>query len=97
MEPGAMTILAGALLAIGAALVSLARRTYGRPPLWRSWAALAGAASCLALGIGLVVIDPRALVETPVVLMAGFCLFEGSLALLSLMAAAGRPQPRWLS
>ncbi len=29
--------------------------------------------------------------------VAAFCLFEGSLALLSLMAAAGRPQPKWLS
>ena len=38
-----------------------------------------------------------AIVETPVLLVAGFCLFEGSLALLSLMAAAGRPQPKWLS
>ena len=92
-----MTLLAGGLLAIAAVLVSLARRTYGRPPLWRSWAALAGAVVCLGFGAALVVIDPRAIVETPVVFVAGFCLFEGSLALLSLMAAAGRPQPRWLS
>ena len=92
-----MTLLAGALLTIGAVLVSLARRTYGRPPLWRSWAALGGAALCLCLGAGLVVVEPKALVEPPVIFVAGFCLFEGSLALLSLMAAAGRPQPKWLS
>ena len=59
--------------------------------------ALAGAVVCLGFGVALVIIEPSALVETPVVFVAGFCLFEGSLALLSLMAAAGRPQPRWLS
>lgn len=92
-----MTLLAGGLLAIAAVLVSLARRTHGKPPLWRSWAALAGAIACFGFGVALVIVEPRALVETPVLLVAGFCLFEGSLALLSLMAAAGRPQPRWLS
>ena len=49
------------------------------------------------VGVALVVVHPSAIVETPVLLVAGFCLFEGSLALLSLMAAAGRPQPKWLS
>lgn len=92
-----MTLLAGGLLAIGAGLVGVARRTHGRPPLWRSKAALAGAILCLALGGVVVALDPSALVETPVLFVAGFCLFEGSLALLSLMAAAGRPQPKWLS
>ena len=92
-----MTMLAGGLLAIAAVLVSLARRTYGRPPLWRSRAALAGSIACLVLAGVLVAFDPSALVETPVLFVAGFCLFEGSLALLSLMAAAGRPQPKWLS
>ena len=92
-----MTLLAGGLLAIGAGLVGVARRTHGVPPLWRSKAALAGAVACLALGAVLVALHPSALVETPVLFVAGFCLFEGSLALLSLMAAAGRPQPKWLS
>lgn len=92
-----MTMLAGGLLAIAAVLVSLARRTYGRPPLWRSQVALAGAIVCLLAGAGLVALDPSALVETPVLFVAAFCLFEGSLAFLSLMAAAGRPQPKWLS
>jgi len=92
-----MTLLAGGLLAIGAGLVGVARRTHGRPPLWRSKVALAGAVLCLVLGGALVVVDPSALVQTPVLFVAGFCLFEGSLALLSLMAAAGRPQPKWLS
>ena len=92
-----MTLLAGAFLAIAAGLVGVARRTHGRPPLWRSWAALAGAVVCLIFGTALVVVHPSAIVETPVLFVAGFCLFEGSLALLSLMAAAGRPQPKWLS
>jgi uncharacterized membrane protein YgdD (TMEM256/DUF423 family) len=92
-----MTLLAGGLLAIAAGLVGVARRTHGRPPLWRSWAALAGAVVCLVFGVALVVLHPSAIVETPVLFVAGFCLFEGSLALLSLMAAAGRPQPKWLS
>ncbi|KQW70845.1 hypothetical protein ASE17_18475 [Phenylobacterium sp. Root77] len=92
-----MTLLLGGLLAVAAGLVGVARRTYGRPPLWRSWAALAGAVVCLGSGIALVIVEPSAIVETPVLFVAGFCLFEGSLALLSLMAAAGRPQPKWLS
>lgn len=92
-----MMLLAGGLLAIAAGLVGLARRTYGRPPLWRSWAALAGAVVCFGFGVALVIVEPSAIVETPVLFVAGFCLFEGSLALLSLMAAAGRPQPKWLS
>ena len=56
-----MTLLAGGLLAIAAGLVGVARRTHGRPPLWRSWAALAGAVVCLIFGVALVVIHPSAM------------------------------------
>lgn len=91
-----MTLLAGGLLAIAAVLVSLARRTAGKPPLWRSKAAFIGACICLALGTLLVILDPAALVETPVLFVAVYCLFEGGMALISLRAAAGRPAPAWL-
>jgi len=91
-----MTLLAGGLLAVAAVLVSLARRTAGRPPLWRSKVAFIGACVCLSLGTLLVFIDPRALIETPVLFVAAFCLFEGGMALISLRAARGRPAPAWL-
>ncbi|MDP3855982.1 hypothetical protein [Phenylobacterium sp.] len=91
-----MTLLAGGLLAVAAVLVSLARRTAGRPPLWRSKVAFFGACVCVSLGTLLVVLDPSALVDTPVLLALGFCLFEGALALISLRAARGGPAPAWL-
>jgi hypothetical protein len=91
-----MTMMAVGLLAIGVVLVSLARRTAGRPPLWRSKVAFAGAVACVGLAIGLVALDPSLLVDTPVLYIAGFGLFEGSLALISLVAAAGWAAPRWL-
>lgn len=91
-----MTIIAVGLLAIAVVLVSLARRTAGRPPLWRSKAAFAGAVACVALAIGLIAVDPSLIVETPVLYIAAFGLFEGGLALISLVAAAGWSAPRWL-
>jgi hypothetical protein len=84
------------LLAIATVLVSIARRSWGRPPLWRSRAAFAGAAFCLAAALAMIALDTTALVETPVLYLAAFSLFEGSLALLSLMAAAGMAPPKWL-
>ena len=92
-----MTHLAGGLLALAAVLVCIARHTAGKPPLWRSKLAFVGAASCLIAGGVLVVLDPGALGETPVVSVAALCLFEGGMALISLMAAAGARQPRWLA
>ena len=92
-----MTHLAGGLLALAAVLVCIARHTAGKPPLWRSKVAFVGSVVCLAAAVVLVVMDPLAIGETPVVIVAVLCLFEGGMALISLMAAAGRPQPRWLS
>ncbi|MBP7651556.1 MAG: hypothetical protein KA085_06960 [Phenylobacterium sp.] len=91
-----MTHLAGGLLAVAAVLVCIARRTAGKPPLWRSKLALVGALLCLISGSVLVALDPTAIGETPVVIVAALCLFEGGMALISLMAAAGARQPRWL-
>lgn len=91
-----MTFFAVGLLAIAVVLVSLARRTAGRPPLWRSKVAFAGAVVCVTMALVLVAIDPSLLVETPVLYIAAFGLFEGSLALISLVAAAGWSAPRWL-
>ena len=91
-----MTFLAVGLLAIAVVLVSLARRTAGRPPLWRSKVAFAGASICVTLAVVLVAVDPSLLVETPVLYIAGFGMFEGALALISLVAAAGWSAPRWL-
>ena len=56
-----MTFLAVGLLAISVVLVSLARRTAGRPPLWRSKVAFAGAVICVTLAIVLVAVDPSRL------------------------------------
>ena len=92
-----MTHLAGGLLALAAVLVCIARHTAGKPPLWRSKLAFVGSVLCLVGAVVLVALDPWAIGETPVVLIAALCLFEGGMALISLMAAAGRPQPRWLS
>ena len=92
-----MTQLAGGLLALAAVLVCIARHTAGRPPLWRSKVAFVGSVSCLIAGGVLVALDPGALGETPVVIIAALCLFEGGMALISLMAAAGARQPRWLA
>ena len=92
-----MIHLAGGLLAVAAVLVCIARHTAGKPPLWRSKLAFAGSVLCLITGGVLVALDPRALGETPVVIVAALCLFEGGMALISLMAAAGARQPRWLS
>lgn len=92
-----MTHLAGGLLALAAVLVCIARHTAGRPPLWRSKVAFVGSVLCLIAGVVLVALDPTALGETPVAVVAALCLFEGGMALISLMAASGRPQPRWLS
>lgn len=92
-----MTHLAGGLLALAAVLVCIARHTSGKPPLWRSKVAFVGSVACLVAGGVLVALDPRALGETPVVIVAALCLFEGGLALISLMAAAGARQPRWLA
>jgi hypothetical protein len=91
-----MTMLAVGFLAIAVVLVSLGRRTAGRPPLWRSKAAFAGAAICVTLAIILVAVDPAAVVETPILYIAAFGLFEGGLAFISLAAAAGWSMPRWL-
>lgn len=91
-----MTVLAVALLTIGSVLVSLARRTRDRPPRWRSAAALAGAAVCLICGVWLAALDPDVLLETPLVLAVGFGMIEGVLALMDLLGASGRRQPRWL-
>lgn len=92
-----MSTIAVGLLAIAVVLVSLARRTAGRPPLWRSKVALAGAAICLLLALGLVAMDPSLLMESPVLYIAGFAVFEGALALISLAGAAGWAAPRWLT
>ena len=92
-----MTHLAGGLLALAAVLVCIARHTAGRPPLWRSKVAFVGSVLCLIAGVVLVALDPTALGETPVAVVEALCLFEGGMALISLMAASGRPQPRWLS
>lgn len=92
-----MTFVAVGLLAVAVVLVSLARRTAGRPPLWRSKVAFAGALVCVILAIVLVAMDPALLVETPVLYIAIFGVFEGGLALISLVAAAGWAAPRWLT
>lgn len=92
-----MIHLAGGLLALAAVLVCIARHTAGKPPLWRSKVAFTGSVFCLLTGGVLVELDPSALGETPVVIVAALCLFEGGMALISLMAAAGARQPRWLS
>jgi hypothetical protein len=84
------------LLAIATVLVSIARRTWGRPPLWRSRVAFGGAVLCLASALAVIALDTTAVLETPVLYIAAFNLFEGSLALLSLMAAAGMSAPKWL-
>jgi hypothetical protein len=91
-----MTFLAVGLLAVAVVLVSLARRTAGRPPLWRSKVAFAGALVCVTAAVVLVAVDPALLVETPVLYIAAFGMFEGALALISLVAAAGWSAPRWL-
>lgn len=91
-----MTFMAVGLLAVAVVLVSLARRTAGRPPLWRSKVAFAGALVCVILAVGLVAVDPALLVETPILYIAAFSLFEGGFALISLVAAAGWAAPRWL-
>ena len=92
-----MTMLAVGFLAIAVVLVSLARRTHGRPPLWRSKVAFAGAVVCVIVAIVLVAVNPAVIVETPVLYIAAFGLFEGGLALISLAAAAGWSMPRWLT
>lgn len=92
-----MTHLAGGLLALAAVLVCIARHTAGKPPLWRSKFAFAGSVLCLIGAVVLVVLDPRAIGETPVLIIAALCLLEGAMALVSLMAAAGLRQPKWLS
>ncbi|WP_421934249.1 hypothetical protein [Phenylobacterium sp.] len=92
-----MIHLAGGLLALAAVLVCVARHTAGKPPLWRSKVAFAGSILCLVAGGVLVALDPRALGETPVLIVAALCLFEGAMAAISLMAAAGLRQPRWLA
>ncbi|CAN5697668.1 hypothetical protein BH10PSE5_BH10PSE5_15810 [soil metagenome] len=92
-----MTHLAGGLLALAAVLGCVARHTAGKPPLWRSKVAFVGSVLCLIGAVALVIRDPLAIGETPVVIIAALCLLEGGMALISLMAAAGRPQPRWLS
>lgn len=92
-----MIHLAGGLLALAAVLVCVARHTAGKPPLWRSKFAFVGSVLCLAAAIVLVALDPRALGETPVLIVAALCLFEGAMAAISLMAAAGLRQPRWLA
>lgn len=92
-----MIHLAGGLLAVAAVLVCIARHTAGKPPLWRSKVAFAGSVLCLIIGGVLVALAPRALGETPVAVVVALCLFEGGMALISLMAAAGARQPRWLS
>ncbi|MDO8381222.1 hypothetical protein [Phenylobacterium sp.] len=92
-----MIHLAGGLLALAAVLVCVARHTAGKPPLWRSKLAFVGSLLCLAAATVLVALDPRALGETPVLIVAALCLFEGAMAAISLMAAAGLRQPRWLA
>lgn len=92
-----MTHLAGGLLALAAVLVCIARHTAGKPPLWRSKVAFVGSILCLVAGGVLVILDPNALGETPVLIVAALCLFEGGMAAISLMAAAGLRQPRWLA
>jgi len=92
-----MTHLAGGLLALAAVLVCIARHTAGKPPLWRSKVAFVGSILCLGAAGLLVALDPRALGETPVLIVAALCLFEGGMAAISLMAAAGLRQPRWLA
>ncbi|WP_340645957.1 hypothetical protein [Phenylobacterium sp.] len=92
-----MTHLAGGLLALAAVLVCIARHTAGKPPLWRSKVAFVGSVLCLTGAVVLVALDPAAIGETPVAVIAALCLFEGGMALISLMAAAGLRQPRWLS
>jgi hypothetical protein len=91
-----MSFLVAGLLAVAAALVGLARRTAGRPPLWRSKVAFVGAVACL-LAVAIVsMIKPIMFFETPLPIIAIFCFVEGSLALINLRAAAGRPAPKWL-
>ena len=84
---GVMTALAGSLLAVAAVLVSLARRTAGRPPLWRSRVAFCGAVACILTAIGLATVDPSILLDSPVLVAVALCLFEGSVAVISLRAA----------
>ena len=91
-----MTLVVGGLLAVAAVLVSLARRTAGRPPLWRSKVAFIGACGCLSLAVLFVIVQPMALVETPIPFVAAYCLFEGAMALISLRAARGHAAPAWL-
>ncbi len=91
-----MSFLVAGLLAVAAALVGLARRTAGRPPLWRSKVAFAGAVICLLSVAVVSAIKPLMFFETPLPIIAIFCLVEGSLALINLRAASGRPAPKWL-
>jgi len=84
---GVMTALAGSLLAVAAVLVSLARRTAGRPPLWRSRVAFGGAVVCVLAAVGLAMIDPTILLDSPVLFAVALCLFEGASAMISLRAA----------
>lgn len=91
-----MSFLVVGLLAVAAALVGLARRTAGRPPLWRSQVAFLGALACLLAVAVVSMIKPIMFFETPLPIVAIFCLVEGSLALINLRAASGRPAPRWL-
>jgi hypothetical protein len=77
-----MTHLAGGLLALAAVLVCIARHTAGKPPLWRSKVAFVGSVLCLVAAVVLVVMDPLALGDTPVVIVAVLCLFEGGMALM---------------
>jgi len=92
-----MSGLAGCLLAVAAVLVSLARRTAGRPPLWRSKVSLAGAIVCLVLATVLTAAHPSVLVDTPVLFAVALCLFEATVAVISLRAARAiaprRPRP----
>lgn len=83
-------------MAVAAVLVSLARRTAGRPPLWRSKVAFVGACICLAVATALIIFDPMAVIETPILFVVAYCLFEGSMALISLRAARGHAAPAWL-
>ena len=91
-----MSVLVVGLLAVAAALVGVARRTAGQPPLWRSKVAFGGAVACLVMVAVAAAFDPKALFDTPLLVVATFCLVEGGLALMHLRAAAGRPAPRWL-
>ncbi|MFN3512963.1 MAG: hypothetical protein ACK41C_07960 [Phenylobacterium sp.] len=91
-----MTLVAVGFLAIAVALVGFARRVAGRPPLWRAKAALGGAAGCVVAAIVLIAVDPTLMADSPILYIAAFGMFEGGLALISLIAAAGWSAPRWL-